>query len=167
MSILQRNDCFCQLQSGMWPEQHHNKDWIRFISAPLSESFLKKASVNAYVTSATKNMVDTEAVTQISLWKWWWASCVTLEDSPPSFTAQQLSSPLCQSYLSLFSLFFMELCGGWVGNTDAVYWLIAARGLEWSLLQDTSKYSWLDLYSANSLWADEEPSPLFLNEFLY
>lgn len=93
---------------GMWPEQQHNKDWIRFISAPLSVSVLKKkrASVYAYVTSATKNMVDTEAVTQISPWKWWWAFCVTLEGSPPSFTAQQLSSSLCQSYLSLFFPFF-------------------------------------------------------------
>lgn len=152
----------------MWPEQRHNKDWIRFISAPTQcKRLKKKASVYAYVTSATKNMVDTEAVTQISLWKWWWAFCVTLEGSPPSFTAQQLSSPLCQSYLSLFSLFSTELCGGWGENTDAVYWLIAARSLEWSLLQDTSKYSWLHLYSANSLWADEEPPPLFLNEFLY
>lgn len=108
-----RNDCFGQLQWACDLSNTPTKTGLGSLLPPAhckrfkKKKHLSKASLSAYVTSATKNMVDTEAVTQISPWKWWWAFCVTLEDSPPSFTAQQLSSPLCQSYLSpFFSPFF-------------------------------------------------------------
>lgn len=154
----------------MWPEQHHNKDWIRFISAPAQCKrfffFLKSICLCirnvCHQNHGRHRSCDSDPPVEVMMsvlchaWR-----LTTLFYSP----AAQLSAVPVIS--QPFFFFFMELCGGWGGNTDAVYWLIAARGLEWSLLQDTSKYSWLHLYSANSLWADEEPSPLFLNEFLY
>lgn len=152
----------------MWPEQHPNKDWIRFISSPAQCKLLRKNSICLCIRNVCHQnrgrhrSCDSDQPVEVMMsvlchaWR-----LTTLFYSP----AAQLSAVPVIS--QPFFLFFMELCGGWGGNTDAVYWLIAARGLEWSLLQDTSKYSWLHLYSANSLWADEEPSPLFLNEFLY
>lgn len=144
----------------------------RWLALLLRERFWK-ASVHAHVASTSKKPPQTE--------EWLRSSCesndsgfVTRMTTPHTlFTAQQLSSPpLCQSYLSpfFFDLFIfpLELCNGWGENTNVVYRLITAHGLEWSLLQDASKYSWWHLHAASSPWADEELFPLFVQtSFLY
>lgn len=154
-------------RAGMWPVRWCNKDWIMLISAPAQFKLLKSICARictvCHLNHDRYGSCDSDHPVKLmmgALWHAWRLPTLFYSPAAQLFPVPVISQPF-------FFFFFVELCSGWGENTDVVYWLITAHGLEWSLLQDTSKYSWLHLHSASSPLADEELFPLCLNEFLY
>lgn len=122
-------------REGMWPVRWCNKDRIALISTPAQRKLLEE-HLSTHMYRQPPELRQTGKLWLRSSTESNDGSFVTRMTTPHTLLQPSSSALLCVSHISAFFFFFMEFCSGWGENTNVVYWLITAHGLEWSLLKD-------------------------------